>query len=84
MIMELLESPLFEQFDTSSLFNIGAGGGDAPEDRPADAGGSTIPCPGTGWGMTETNALGSSFAGNAFHEHMGSSASCSPDRSQLP
>jgi len=79
MIMELLESPLFGQYDTSSLFNIGAGGAATPpkigllmQKRVHNS------CPGTGWGMTETNALGSSFAGNAFHEHMGSSGFVQP------
>jgi len=79
MIMELLESPLFERYDTSSLFNIGAGGAATPPkigllmQRRIDNA-----CPGTGWGMTETNALGSSFAGEAFHEHMGSSGFVQP------
>ena len=79
MLMELLESPQFDRYDTSSLFNIGAGGAATPPkigllmQRRIDNA-----CPGTGWGMTETNALGSSFAGEAFHEHMGSSGFVQP------
>jgi acyl-CoA synthetase (AMP-forming)/AMP-acid ligase II len=79
MVMELLESPLFDQYDTASLFSIGSGGAATPpkvgllmRERVANA------FPGTGWGMTETNAIGSSFAGNAFSEHNTSSGFVQP------
>jgi len=79
MVMELLESPLFDRHDTRSLFSIGAGGAATPakigllmRERVENA------FPGTGWGMTETNAIGSSFAGKAFNEHNTSSGFLQP------
>jgi len=79
MLMELLESPLYERHDTSSLFSAGAGGAATP----AKIGQLMLermdnPFPGTGWGMTETNALGSSFTGNAFRHRSGSSGFVQP------
>lgn len=67
MIMELFESPLYAQYDTGSLFGVGAGGAATPP-KIGELMLSRMdnPFPGTGWGMTETNALGSSFTGNAF------------------
>jgi long-chain acyl-CoA synthetase len=79
MLMELLESPLFERYDTRSLFSVGSGGAATPAkvgllvQQRLDNG-----FPGTGWGMTETNALGSSFAGNAFGERCTSSGFVQP------
>ena len=59
MAMEMLESPLFERYDTSSLSSIGTGGAATPAkigklmlERVRNA------FPGTGWGMTETCPLG--------------------------
>ena len=64
MTMALMQSPLWEQTDTSSLFAIGAGGTASPPhlkdliySKLANA------YPGTGYGMTETNATCSSFTG---------------------
>jgi long-chain acyl-CoA synthetase len=69
MLTELLESPLFAQTDTSSLFGLG-GGGAATAPRTARLLMERVPdaYPGTGWGMTETNAIGSSFTGTPFRE----------------
>ncbi|MBK7171407.1 MAG: acyl--CoA ligase [Gammaproteobacteria bacterium] len=79
MAMEMLESPLFERYDTSSLSSIGTGGAATPAkigklmlERVRNA------FPGTGWGMTETNALGSSFVGNAFRQRPGSAGFVQP------
>lgn len=79
MLMDLLESPNFERHDMSSLFAVGAGGAATPAKigllmarRIKDA------MPGTGWGLTETNGLGSSFGGAAFHEHVSSAGYVQP------
>lgn len=79
MLMDLLESPDFDRYDTRSLFAVGAGGAATPAKigllmsrRIQDA------MPGTGWGMTETNGLGSSFGGAAFHEHVSSAGYVQP------
>jgi len=67
MTIALLESPDFASTDTSSLFSMGAGGTASPPhlkdliyEKMPDA------YPGTGYGMTETNATGSSFTGEAY------------------
>jgi len=67
MTIALLESPAFASTDTSSLFSMGAGGTASPPhlkdliyEKLPDA------YPGTGYGMTETNATGSSFTGEAY------------------
>ena len=67
MTIALLESPAFVSTDTSSLFSMGAGGTASPPhlkdliyEKLPDA------YPGTGYGMTETNATGSSFTGEAY------------------
>jgi acyl-CoA synthetase (AMP-forming)/AMP-acid ligase II len=79
MLLELLESPDFAGHDTSSLMSLGAGGAATPGklaklmfERVRN------PFPGAGWGMTETNALGSSFTGQAFGHRMGSSGFVQP------
>ncbi len=79
MAMELLESPLFERYDTRSLSSIGAGGAATPPkigklllDRLENS------FAGTGWGLTETNALGSAFVGNAFRNRPGSAGFVQP------
>ena len=79
MLLELLESPDFARHDTSSLMSLGAGGAATPGklaklmfERVKN------PFPGAGWGMTETNALGSSFTGQAFGHRMGSSGFVQP------
>jgi len=79
MLTELLESPLFAQTDTSSLFALG-GGGAATAPRSARLLMEKLPdaYPGTGWGMTETNAIGSSFTGTPFREKPGSAGFLHP------
>ncbi|MCP5132003.1 MAG: acyl--CoA ligase [Pseudomonadales bacterium] len=68
MLLDLLEAPQFGQTDTRSLFSLGIGGAATPpklskllyEKLPQNYSG-------TGWGMTETNAQGTSLTGEAFH-----------------
>jgi acyl-CoA synthetase (AMP-forming)/AMP-acid ligase II len=70
MLMQLLESPAFDASDTSSLFSLGAGGAATPA-RAFRLIKEKIPqCyAGTGWGMTETNAIGTAFTGHAFFDN---------------
>lgn len=79
MTLALLEHPDFASADTSSLFALGAGGTACPPhlahliyDRLPDA------YPGTGYGMTETNATGSSCTGTAFRLRPTSAGTLSP------
>ena len=59
MLLDLLESPRFDQADTSSLFSLGIGGAATPP-RVGKLLFEKLPqnFSGTGWGMTETNAQG--------------------------
>jgi acyl-CoA synthetase (AMP-forming)/AMP-acid ligase II len=79
MIQELLESPRYAEFDTRSLMSLGIGGSATPG-KIAQMMIERLhnPFPGTGWGMTETNALGSSFTGNAFAHRRGSAGFVQP------
>ncbi|TXS95740.1 acyl--CoA ligase [Parahaliea maris] len=79
MTLALLEHPGFESADTSSLFALGAGGTACPPhlsqliyDKLPDA------YPGTGYGMTETNATGSSCTGKAFRLRPNAAGNPSP------
>jgi long-chain acyl-CoA synthetase len=67
MTLQMMHSPLWDKYDTASLFGIGAGGTASPpalaaliKEKKPDS------FPGTGWGLTETNAVGTSFAGAAY------------------
>jgi long-chain acyl-CoA synthetase len=64
--------------DLSSLRRVGGGGAPRAPDQVrqigAGFGGGT---PTTGWGMTETNAIGTGIAGNDYVEHPASSGRCS-------
>ncbi|MFT4518275.1 MAG: long-chain acyl-CoA synthetase [Halioglobus sp.] len=74
MILDLLDSPLFDAADTSSLFSLGLGGAATPP-KVGKLLRKKMPqnFSGTGWGMTETNAQGSSLTGKAFEAKVGSS-----------
>ncbi len=67
---DLLESPAFSKYDTSSLASIGGGGAPAPvklvervEDSFSDG------RPNIGYGMTETNAFGPGNTGDDYVTH---------------
>ena len=67
---DLLESPAFSEYDTSSLASIGGGGAPAPVklvERVDDSfsGGR----PNIGYGMTETNAFGPGNTGDDYVTH---------------
>ncbi|MCX2981087.1 hypothetical protein EYC98_09445 [Halieaceae bacterium IMCC14734] len=66
-LLQLFESPNFDSRDTSSLSSVGAGGSATPpraarliEQKVTNG------YPGTGWGLTETNAIGTAFTGKPF------------------
>jgi long-chain acyl-CoA synthetase len=64
---DLLESPRFKEFDTSSLVSVGGGGAPAPPKLVARIEGSfTKGRPGIGYGMTETNAFGPGNSGDDY------------------
>jgi long-chain acyl-CoA synthetase len=65
MSWDLLESPEFEQWDTSSLLSVGGGGAPAPPELIARIDtGFKKGRPGMGYGMTETNAYGPQNSGD--------------------
>jgi len=79
MSLALLESPAFETTDTSSLYSIGAGGAACPP-HLKDLIYSKLPdaYPGTGYGMTETNAACANCTGEAFRANPGAAGTLSP------
>lgn len=79
MSLALLESPAFECSDTSSLYSIGAGGAACPP-HLKDLIYNKLPdaYPGTGYGLTETNAVCANCTGEAFNVNPSSSGTLSP------
>lgn len=66
------------QRDLSSLASVGGGGAPrAPEQVKSIEKSFVNALPGTGWGMTETNAIGASIGGIDYVEHPESSGRCS-------
>ena len=64
---DLLESPRFGEFDTSSLVSVGGGGAPAPPRLVERIEGSfSKGRPGIGYGMTETNAFGPGNSGDDY------------------
>jgi long-chain acyl-CoA synthetase len=64
---DLLESPRFKEFDTSSLVSVGGGGAPAPPRLVERIEGSfSKGRPGIGYGMTETNAFGPGNSGDDY------------------
>jgi long-chain acyl-CoA synthetase len=79
MTMALLESPAFAETDTSSLYSLGAGGTACPP-HLKDLVYSKLPdaYPGTGYGMTETNATCANCTGEAWRAMPHSAGTLSP------
>ena len=77
MLLQLLESPDFDRYDTSSLCSLG-GGGSATPARVTSLMNDKVDgvYPGTGWGMTETNSIGTAFTGQAFIDNPRSAGFC--------
>ena len=76
---DLLESPRFAEFDTSSLVAIGGGGAPAPPElvkrvSSSFKGGG----PNIGYGMTETNAYGPGNSGPDYLTHPTSTGRAAP------
>ncbi|MHB8379394.1 MAG: class I adenylate-forming enzyme family protein [Acidimicrobiales bacterium] len=67
---DLMESPSFSQYDTSSLTAVGGGGAPAPPTLVARVESSfSKGRPNLGYGMTETNAYGPSNFGEDYLSH---------------
>lgn len=79
MVIELLRHPKLTDYDISSLFALGGGGGACPPAFKAAIeeamGGAYV---GTGYGMTESNATGSSCVGSAYSKKPQSAGKLSP------
>lgn len=79
MVMDLLRHPDFESSDTSSLFSLGGGGAACPpafkETISNTLSSSYV---GTGYGMTESNAICASCTGDAFMYKPDSAGTLSP------
>ncbi len=79
MLLDLLDAPEFAERDTSSLSGMGVGGAATPA-KAVQLMNDQVPdhFSGTGWGMTETNAAGSSMTGAAFNRNTGSAGFVHP------
>lgn len=76
---DLLESPRFAEFDTSSLLSVGGGGAPAPPQLVKRVGASFARGkPSIGYGMTETNAYGPGNSGKDYLEHPTSTGRATP------
>jgi long-chain acyl-CoA synthetase len=76
---DLVESPNFAKYDTSSLSNIAGGGAPAPPTlvRRVDEG-FAAGRPSIGYGMTETNAYGPGNSGDDYLSHPSSAGRAVP------
>ncbi len=69
-VWDLMESPRFDDFDTSSLSLVGGGGAPAPPALVARVGSRfQRGLPSLGYGLTETNAYGPGNAGAEYLRH---------------
>ena len=76
---DLLESPRFAEFDTSSLISVGGGGAPAPPQLVQRVATSfKRAAPGIGYGMTETNAYGPQNGGPDYVTHPTSTGRATP------
>ncbi|MCB1646261.1 MAG: acyl--CoA ligase [Pseudomonadales bacterium] len=78
MTGDLVNAAAGSDRDLSSLAVVGGGGAPrAPEQVKKIPGAFGKAMPNTGWGMTETNAIGAGIGGEDYVEHPGSSGRCS-------
>ena len=76
---DLLESPSFSKYDTSSLISVGGGGAPAPPELVKRVESSFSKArPGIGYGMTETNAYGPQNGGDDYVSHPTSTGRATP------
>ena len=74
MTGDLLNASVDTEIDLGSLLTVGGGGAPrAPEQVKNIAGKFVNALPNTGWGMTETNAIGTGIGGLDYVEHPSSS-----------
>ena len=78
MTGDLVQTAKVTQRDLSSLMSVGGGGAPrAPEQVKKIDESFTNALPGTGWGMTETNAIGTGIGGEDYLRWPASSGRCS-------
>jgi long-chain acyl-CoA synthetase len=78
MTGDLIQAAKTTDCDLSTLLTVGGGGAPrAPEQVKNIAGTFANAMPNTGWGMTETNAIGTGIGGQDYVDHPGSSGRCS-------
>lgn len=78
MTGDLVEKAKSSNRDLSSLATVGGGGAPrAPEQVKNITASFANAMPNTGWGMTETNAIGAGIGGEDYLEHPSSSNRCS-------
>lgn len=78
-VRDLVESPRFTEFDTSSLRTIGGGGAPTPPDLVDKVEhSSSSGRPNIGYGMTETNAYGPQNSGDDYVTHPTSTGRATP------
>ena len=78
MTGDLVQEATRTQRDLSTLASVGGGGAPrAPEQVRSIEKSFVNALPGTGWGMTETNAIGTGIGGADYLEHPESSGRCS-------
>jgi long-chain acyl-CoA synthetase len=76
---DLLQSPRFAEFDTSSLVSVGGGGAPAPPELVRRVSTSfRNASPGIGYGMTETNSYGPQNGGADYLSHPTSTGRTTP------
>ena len=76
---DLMESPRFAEFDTSSLVSVGGGGAPSPPALVARVeAGFKRGRPSIGYGMTETNAYGPGNSGTDYTTHPTSTGRSTP------
>ena len=76
---DLLQSPRFAEFDTSSLISVGGGGAPAPPELVRKVSSSFAKAsPNIGYGMTETNAYGPQNGGEDYLTHPTSTGRATP------
>ena len=78
-----MNHPDVDNYDLSSLIDIGAGGAARPEDQVISLD-KKFNIPQTfAWGMTETSAIGTVLRGNDYLQRPNSAGLCVPDLTEI-